>query len=189
MAQLKVRSFLAIELSDTVKSEAFTFIQTIQSKCHGFRFLDSKNWHLTLHFFGQVEPEKIEKVGSHLQDALSDVQPFSIFLEGFGAFPDEQNPRILWIGVGGDLKELSDLKCRVDQVLQKMHFPIETRSFHPHITIARSKGEVVCSLPKFEQIFKSRAIDQVRSLVLFKSNLLPQGAQYTALRIVSLANS
>lgn len=189
MAHDKVRAFLAIELSEAVKSEASSFIQTIQSRCHGFRFLDSKNWHLTLHFFGQVESEKIEKIGLRLQDALAEIQPFSIVLEGFGVFPDDRKPRVLWIGVGGDLKELSELKSRVDQTLQKMHFPIETRSFHPHITVARSKGNVFLSFSKSEQMFKGRIVDQVQSLTLFKSDLLPQGVQHTALRTVSFARS
>ncbi len=189
MAHARVRSFLAIELSEAIKSEASLFVQTLQGKCQGFRFLDSKSWHLTLHFFGQVELEKIEKLGVCLQNALSDNKPFSISLEGFGAFPDGGNPRVLWMGVGGDLKKLSELKSRVDHILQKMHFPIETRSFNPHITIARSKGDVFLSFSKSEQTFKGHTVDQVRFLTLFKSDLLPQGAQHTALRTVSLADS
>ena len=150
--------------------------------------MNPQNWHLTLHFLGQVEPEKIEKLSSHLQNALSDIEPFSIFLEGFGAFPDVQKPRILWVGISGDLKKLSELKSRADQVLQKMHFQIETRPFHPHITVARSKDDAFLSFSESDQTFRGRAVDQVRFLTLFKSNLSPQGAQYTVVRTLPLAS-
>ncbi len=187
MADATIRTFLAIELSEAIRIEAHRFVQTIQSQFFEFRFINPKNWHLTLHFFGPVDLEKIEKLKSRLSEGLSAVKPFSISLEGLGVFPDSRKPRIFWIGVGEAISELSVLKMRIDQVLQKMNFEIESRHLHPHISIARSKGQIT-SFSKPIPNFKGRVIDQVQSVTLFKSVLSSQGAQYTPLEVISFGN-
>lgn len=189
MAESTVRCFLAIELSDTLKNEACRFVKKIQARYSAFRFIPPDNWHLTLHFLGQVEAEKIEELSSRVSRALENVEPFSIFLEGFGVFPNWHQPRILWIGVSGDIPQLSVLKKQLDQVLQKMHFEIEARLFHPHITVARSKTRVPRLSLDLNPQFKSCAVDQVRHVVLFKSTLSPQGTQYAPVRTFPFGNS
>ena len=190
MARQTVRSFLAIELSKLLKEEARFFVETIQNRYPGFRFIEPHNWHLTLHFLGDVEPEKIEPLSSHLKNALAGIAPFSISLEGLGVFPNVQKPRILWIGVSGDIPKLLALKKQVDAVLQKLHFQIETRSFHPHITIARIKEGTRHEYSISDQTltFKAKTSDEIRSLTLFRSDLFPGGAQYTPLQVFSFGN-
>lgn len=189
MAQDTLRSFLAIEVSEALKSETHHFVETIRSKYTDFRFIPSQNWHLTLHFLGQVETEKIEILAACTSKALENVRPFSISLERFGTFPNWHQPRILWIGIGGDLPQLSALKEQLDQVLRKMHFHIETRSYHPHITIARFKGGTPRLRSEPEEQFKSRLVDSVHYITLFRSDLSPQGAQHIPLRTFLLGGS
>ena len=184
MAHETIRSFLAVTLSEAIKKEAYLFVKTIQDQCSGFRFVDSQNWHLTLHFLGQVETEKIEELKTRLPKALTNIKPFLISLEGFGAFPNERKPRILWMGIKSDSDELLNLKKALDEVLREMHFEIETRPYHPHITIARSKEGTSTSLPSSSPMFKGRVVDQIHAVTLFKSDLSPEGARHTPLQIV-----
>ncbi len=186
MAVTTVRAFLAIELSEAIRSEASQFLKTIQSQFPQFRFIDPENWHLTLHFFGQIEPEKIEKLKSRLTQDLSVVKPFPISLEGFGMFPSKRNPHILWIGVKEGVSELSNLKKHLDQSLQKMHFQVENRPFHPHVSVARSKDQILTSTYKTMPDFKGQMVDQIRSIMLFRSDLFPEGPRYTSLATLSL---
>lgn len=189
MAQSQVRSFLAIELSEALKNEVYRFIESIQTKYPAFRFVPPQNWHLTLHFLGQVETKRIEELSVKASRALEKVTPFSIFLKGLGAFPNWNRPHTLWVGVGGDTQQLSALKKRLDQVLQEAHFQIEVRTYHPHITIARLKGgaSFLQSTPTCE--FQSRTVDQIRCVTLFKSDLSPQGACHTPLKIFQFQSS
>ena len=83
MARETIRAFLAIELSEALKAEANHFIETIRKDYPGFRFIPPENWHLTLHFLGQVEPPKIEELVSRIPKVLGDVKPFTISLESF----------------------------------------------------------------------------------------------------------
>ena len=180
MAQGSIRSFLAIELSEALKAEAWKFIESLKPQCSGFKFIPSDNWHLTLHFFGALEPSQIEKLKTHVPDALRAHRPFSLGLEGFGAFPNFGKPRILWVGAGGDLPAISTLKRNLDQILKKMNFQIESRPYQAHLTVARAKqgiGKVAAT----RHDFKSETMDHIRHLTLFRSDLSPQGTSYTAL--------
>ena len=143
MASQTVRSFLAIELSRELKTEAQSFLDPIQKKLSGFRFVPPQNWHLTLHFFGQIELSKIEQFASHLPEFLFGIKPFSISLSGFGAFPSTHSPRILWVGINGDIERLLELKGRLDRALEKSHFKVETRPFHAHVTFSPSKTQKI----------------------------------------------
>ena len=182
MAHDSIRSFLAIELSQALKDEASSFVEHFQKDNSGFRFIPSQNWHLTLRFLGQVKTDKLEVLQNRLPEALKGIQPFLISLEGFGTFGSGKAPRILWIGIGGDLAELSTLKMKLDQMLQKMHFKIEKRSYHPHITVARAK-EGISNQPLLPvAVFKSQVTDRIDNVTLFRSDLLPGGAQHCPLK-------
>ena len=182
MAQGAIRAFLAIEISEKLKQEASSFVDAIRDHYPSFRFIPSQNWHLTLHFLGHVELKKIEMLQERLSgQALMHVKPFTISLSGLGTFPVGQKPRILWIGIDGDHTGLLTLKQGLDQVLQKLHLEIENRPYHPHITIARSKGEAPHPKVNFEPQFKGQSAEEIRHITLFKSILSAQGAEHISL--------
>ena len=182
MAQDPIRTFLAIELSEAIRKEAHSYVEVIEQNCPDFRFIPPENWHLTLHFFGQIDSNQIQKLETHLPPAFSSAQPFSIQLEKLGAFPSWNQARILWIGVGGDVPQLLSLIERLNQVLQEMHFEIEPRDYSPHITIARLKtrNPVPAAVPK--QTYQGHVIDRVQHITLFRSDLSSKGAYYSPIK-------
>ena len=182
MADEAIRSFLAIELSESLKREALSFVETIQNQYPAFRFLPPQNWHLTLHFLGHITPEEVKILQLALPKTVAEIKPFSVSLEGLGAFPKE-HPHILWLGVAGDTSALLALKKRCDQALEKLDFQIETRPYQPHITIARLKGQAPRSFLKPEKTFKSKNFDIIYNLTFFQSILSPKGLLYTPLSV------
>ncbi|OGW85485.1 MAG: 2'-5' RNA ligase [Omnitrophica bacterium RIFCSPHIGHO2_02_FULL_46_11] len=188
MAREGIRSFLAIELSKTLKQEALSFVETIQDQYSNFRFLPIENWHLTLHFLGQINPDQLKSLQLELPKAVAQIKPFSISLEDLGAFP-KKFPRVLWLGVAGDRDGLLALKKCLDQILKKLHFEIETRPYHPHITIARSKGESKQTFLAPKQEFESKNFDKIHSVTLFQSILSPQGSSHSPLGVFLLGSS
>ncbi|MBI4394787.1 MAG: RNA 2',3'-cyclic phosphodiesterase [Candidatus Omnitrophica bacterium] len=183
MAHQTVRSFLAIELSERLKNEVQSFLESVGSSLQGFRLIPPQNWHLTLHFLGPIDTDEMEHLSARLAKALPGIKPFSISLGGFGAFPNQQSPRILWVGVRNDLKNLLELKQKLDGVLQAAHFQIEKKPFHPHITVARLKLRHSHSALKLETEFQGKARDEIKQITLFKSQTLPEGAIYTPFQI------
>jgi RNA 2',3'-cyclic 3'-phosphodiesterase len=189
MAQELVRAFLAIELSHELKNEIEQLVGRARNLCQGFRFIVHDSWHLTLHFFGSVEVNLIERVKPALNEALTDVSPFSISLEEVGVFPGNKRPSVLWVGVGQGRAELIALKRAVDSVLGKLKYQVETRPFHPHVTVARVKRGGPAPTVSADLTFRSEKDDLIKEIILFRSDLLPRGAKYTALFRVPLGRS
>ena len=52
-----------------------------------------------------------------------------------GGFPSVQRPRVLWLGVAGDVEGLRQLQAAVEGIVQSCGFEAETRPYSPHLTI------------------------------------------------------
>lgn len=181
MADQKIRSFLAIKLDDLLIQDANGFVTKIQSHYPQFRFIPPNNWHLTLHFLGSISAQEVDTLIKVLPEMASKMKPFSISLKGLGGFPGEKKSRILWIGVSDKTNRLMHLKETLDQVLIKMKFPIETRPYHPHITIARARNPAICPISGAEKNIEFAHNSWVEKITLFRSDLSSQGPQYTPL--------
>lgn len=182
MAEQKIRSFLAIELDPSLITEVSNFVTQIKSRFSQFRFIPSTNWHLTLHFFGPLSSEELNRLSNLLPEVAFKVKPFTILLKGLGSFPNDLKSRILWIGVEGEIDKLMYLKEVLDQSLLKMKFPLETKPFHPHITIARSQQLINCNLSDSEKEMKFKTQPKIQKISLFQSELTPSGAKYSLLQ-------
>lgn len=188
MAQKEgIRTFLAVELDEALKQEALSAVETLRKANPDFRFIPHENWHLTLHFFGSLSPAGIEQVKEGLKRAVRNTAPFAITLNGFGVFPDKRFPRILWIGVEGDVDAFARLKTEIDTVIRAMGFQVEERKFYPHLTIARAREERAQAEIAFGHIsFAGRVQQRVDRLTLFRSDLPAQGPKYIPLDVFSL---
>ena len=54
-----------------------------------------------------------------------------------GAFPNGRSPRVVWVGLGGDVGALAGVKHAVEEAAAELGFSKETREFTPHMTLAR----------------------------------------------------
>ncbi len=65
--------------------------------------------------------------------------PFSVRLEGVGAFPSAARPRVVWMGVTVGRAELSALAREVREALA-VEFGVEREEFVPHLTLFRVRS-------------------------------------------------
>ncbi len=180
MVEEKIRSFLAIELPKQIKEEAELILTSTKKRYPNFRFIPESNWHLTLHFLGAIRTEQIALLDQGVPFILKDIKPFKISLGSLGGFPTGRKHNLLWIGVNGDLEALKLLHESLSVQLSQWKFEIEERTFHPHITVARSKSKIQCEFEKSEYSFQSSET-WVKEIVLFRSHLLSSGPLYTSL--------
>ncbi len=153
------------------------------------RWIQPKNIHLTLKFLGNINKADTQKVGAAIFKSAADYAPISLAVKGIGAFPGISHPRVLWIGIRGQIDVLIQLQKGLDNNLEKIGFPKENRPFKGHLTLARVKGQInqaklINAMKKYGEFEPKSFIAD--NIILFKSDLKSTGAVYTKLISVSL---
>ncbi len=95
--------------------------------------------HLTLKFLGEVPAARREAIEAALARAVDAPPGLELRLGNTGAFGinDRRGPRVLWVGVSGDVEGLGRLFGQIDASLGTIGFERERRSFAAHLTLAR----------------------------------------------------
>jgi 2'-5' RNA ligase len=177
-----LRLFIAALLPDGIRARMDEYIGALKSRCGGVKWEERDKLHVTLKFLGSVGDSKVPEVSSMIGGLVRNYSPFETDITGFGGFPDMRFPRILYIGLSEN-PELSSLQGRIDEALEPLGFPRETRGFLPHVTIGRIKSRLRISetLPIPEKY--KFTIDEI---AVVKSETLRDGSVYTPLHIFRL---
>ncbi len=94
-----------------------------------------ENYHITLAFLGQREPEEIDTIVPLMQQAAKTVSPFMLLPNRLGFFGRETNA-ILYAAV--PYNELLDILCQnLRSALQNANQIFDEKPFRPHITLAK----------------------------------------------------
>jgi 2'-5' RNA ligase len=185
-----IRSFLAFELPLRIKEQLEEISEELRQSHLPVRWVKVENIHLTIVFLGSVTEETIAGVKQKAGSTAAKFSAFQIRLNGVGTFPGWKRPRVLWIGLDGDIGGLSDLQDKLQGALEELGFKPESRPFRPHLTLGRFKGtvnraeELKWILDRFHDINSDD--DYLKELVLFKSDLRPAGPIYTKMAAWSL---
>ncbi len=187
-----IRSFIAFELPENIISSIGKLQKQI--KCHGLnaRWVHPENIHLTLKFLGDITKTDIENAGGAIIETAKGYAPISLSAKGIGIFPNIKRPRVIWVGIAGQISTLVGLQRELDENLGSIGFAKEKRLFKGHLTLGRIKKKIplkrlVDAIKKFEG-FESE-IFTVDQIILFKSVLKPSGSVYTKLLIADLTVS
>ena len=179
----RIRCFIAIELPGSVKRELAQLQGKLRSEAEGsVKWVDTGSIHLTLKFLGSVEVARLEGVTNAMTGAVRGIEPFRLKLERLGVFPGLSSPRVVWVGVSGELAKLQTLHRNIETRLIPLGFPAEERAFTPHLTLGRVRERI--SATERQELgqkiaiteFKTEADFEVTRLSLMRSQLTPQGA-------------
>ena len=91
---------------------------------------------MTVAFFGEVPEAKVPALAAALGGALA-VVGVHLRLAGAGTFPAKGDPRVLWVGVDGDVEVLAELATAAADAGQAVGVAMERRAYHPHVTVGR----------------------------------------------------
>ncbi len=183
-----LRSFIAIELSETLKNELARLQQELKKCGADVRWVKPENIHLTLKFLGDIEEQIVEDVVKIIQGTCSTFKPFSLDIKGTGLFPNPRSPRALWVGVNGS-EDVIRFQGEINDRMSALGFKREKRRFTPHLTLGRFKSPQDKD-PLLEKIvlLKNRSLGRMNVLTisLMQSELSPAGAQYRRLADIPL---
>jgi 2'-5' RNA ligase len=189
MTEGAVRSFVAVLLPDHVRAGLAAVSAELRGQTRGLAWVRADNLHLTLRFLGAIEPMMLEPVREAVAAAAATIPPFTVSLGGLGGFPSGRAPRVLWASVTAGAAELGTLYAALEAALVARGMPGESRPFHPHVTLARTRdprgagdlGNVLGVGPGFGEV-------RVRALHLMRSDLGPGGSRYSVLAEAPLGN-
>src|SRR3989338_6575548 len=104
------RLFVGISVSAELRKNIVPFLREIEKLGEPLAVVPEGNLHLTLKFLGDVDPNLVPNIQERLLQLRDSIQEkntkgkkFSLRLQGIGAFPDQRNPNILWIGGSPDV--------------------------------------------------------------------------------------
>jgi len=190
----QVRSFIAIELPQEIKSELAHLQERLKRAC-GYcpaKWVTIESIHLTLNFLGDIPFSRLDDIKNAVAQAAAASDIFELGLDGLGAFPNLERPHIVWLGLNGNVEKLSKIQKRLEQLLAGLGFSPEIRPFSPHLTLARVRDDASAADKKrLGQVIssttcKTDCLIPVRQVSLIKSQLTPAGSIYTVLSSATL---
>jgi 2'-5' RNA ligase len=141
------------------------------------RWSAPEGWHITLQFLGSADEAQFESLKVRLTEVRSGPVPVRMGdLEVFdraGAFVVEVATSL----------ELRELQQRVVEATKKCGFVPEDRPYHPHITLARAKGDARRQLRQLKaRIQSAPALPAfvAAEFLLYESHLGLGGSKYVA---------
>ena len=183
-----MRLFVALEIPSSVRDNLAALIDELRRadatppKLKP-RWVRPENLHVTLKFIGHIDASKLDSIRG-VTTTVRLESPVEIEFRGLGFFPGDKRPRVLWVGVKGS-PNLVPLANGIDQRLQVIGVPKETREFTPHLTLARFDPPGI-SEKLHAAVQKNAGSDfgsfRTSEFHLIESKTKPSGAEYTTLQ-------
>jgi RNA 2',3'-cyclic 3'-phosphodiesterase len=174
-----LRLFAAVEIPPEAKRVVASAVAPWREQFPKARWSPEDNWHVTLKFMGRTWPRLRGWVEERMRAATGGVEPFEVRLEGLGAFPSAGRARVVWAGVSDGTGRFAALAAAIDEALAT-EFPVETRPWHPHLTVGRSDPPI--PLPDG---FVDSPVEpvgfRIDRVALFQSHLRRPAPRYEAL--------
>jgi len=131
------RLFLAVPLPEDVVTLVDAVTKRLQTEEWPVRWTTSGNAHITLHFLGEIEPERTQIARLALPAIIARHDSFDLRTADLGVFPNMKRPRIIWLGLYGPAHRLHTLRNEIGELLESFEFELDDKEFHPHITLGR----------------------------------------------------
>jgi len=181
-----LRAFIAIPVPEDCIVSLEGFVSSIKRLLPDARFVPRHQFHITLHFLEAIDEDEALAISSAMKTLLKEEKQFRVVLSGLGTFPNERNPRVLWLGLKEGGAKCNEIQHKLGHHIRSLGIPTEEKDFHPHLTLARFKDFSrkrqikLKELPSFETAF------QADRVVFYKSELTPSGAIHTPLFVCGL---
>ncbi len=161
------RLFFALWPPVSVRQQMVKRLRGIEGLQSQGRIVNPENLHLTVHFLGNID---IERIDCFIQQAKSvSLNPFELQINKAGYF---KKPKVFWLGCEVIPERLLQLHHDLAIRLNHCGYIPEVRKYHPHVTMAR-------------KVITSIAVQSIESInwtvdefVLVKSVTHSDGVEY-----------
>ena len=184
-----IRAFLAIELPDSLRPGLAQVQEELKRSRADVRWVRGGQHSPDLEILRQRPGGRDRPSGPGSPAGGGRGGPLQLQATSAGAFPSPHAPRVVWLGLGGDVLPLTQLYYRLEKAFVALGYLPEGRAFNPHLTLGRVKSpanrerlaRLLAKLPPLNW-----PPFEVKELILFQSVLSPQGSTYTPLEVIPL---
>ena len=180
-----MRVFAALPLPPAASAALAAALEPLRIALPGIRWVNAAGFHVTLHFFGELEASKVQDLRAALADPVLRGSAISTRLGALGQFPPQGRPRVLWVSLSRGAEGAKGCWDRFERAVAPLGWQPDPRGFTPHITVGRAGREPPPSVDATR--FSAPALDFTFSeVVLFESVPGPGGAVYNPLERAAL---
>lgn len=185
-----MRLFTAVDVAPPILEAVRGQLEALRPVAPNAKWVDVSKLHLTLNFLGEQDEALLPKLEGVLSEVGAAHPPVTLRAIGGGRFGSAHKPKVLWLGVGGDVERLAQLQADLATRLKSLRLELEDRVYSPHLTLARARqlrGDPALAAC-VERLGPSSQLGEwtVSELVLYRSQTSPKGASYTALLRIPL---
>ncbi len=188
--QTTLRAFLALDFDDDALGVLSTYLRQLRASpwANDVRWVSPDNLHLTLRFLGDITPAQVTGYASALRKGLAHIANLSsltLVVSPPRLFPRPSRPRLIACLIESN-PTLAELAALAERCAIGIGLAPERRPFNGHITLGRLRD----SFPRDAALPErgSAAHFHPGAITLYRSDLNPQGAVYTALHTFSLTS-
>jgi 2'-5' RNA ligase len=187
-----LRAFIAVDLDAAARAAAAEILRRLRGAPGG----DSVRWvrpealHVTLRFLGQIAPAQVEPLARAVGAQLAGLVPFALALGAVTLFPSPRRPRVVALEVGPQVA-LAELARAVERGVAAQGFAPEERPFRAHLTLGRVRNANgrAAALAPHGLAAPVGSHCPVSEVVLYRSELRPEGSLYTPLERIRLGGA
>lgn len=182
-----MRIFIAIELSEKVKSELQHIQHQVRKSALSGNFTAKDNFHLTIQFIGEVNEQEYGKIKSAMDKAVRENHPFQLKLSEVSSFK-KKNKEIIWVSVKGNLDALHQLNRSVQKNINMNQLTTQETDYMPHLTLGR-QVRLRDSIDELRRkVSFTEEVISVESLSLMESKRVNEALVYEPLYRIHLSN-
>ena len=134
------RIFIGIPVKVSLETILVMIQTTIDTPFGDIKWVYGKNLHLTLSFLGNLEQIKIDEL-KKLFETIKFGLPFNCVLTYTGIFPNQEEPRVFWLGVEKGKDRIIEIVEQIDGILENLNLSLSEKPYIPHVTIGRMKNK------------------------------------------------
>jgi len=177
-----MRTFLALELPVEIKNQISDIKEEFRAfHPQGIKWVEDDNIHITLQFIGETKTQDMAEISDFLKKEFSQISKIKFFSPLMQIVPG-RNPRIIWLHLETENKEIYRFSKNIKSYLQKLGYSLDKKPLRFHITLGRIKKR----LPDlFIQSVLTKEIPfseiEVSEACFYQSILRPQGPMYNGI--------
>ena len=174
------RTFIALPIPLVQRTRLERLQGLLAPDLPGTRWVTPDQFHLTLAFLGEIPDVDLAPVCRAVAEAAMPFSKLTLNLQSLGAFPDADQPRTVWVGLGGpDHDGMLDLQAAIARAVAAVGYPAEGDRFVPHVTLGRLKGRKAAEVDLVKQVAHFRTWSagnfEANRVVAYASTLAPEG--------------